>query len=606
MGQTDHWVEMYQRVVLLSLPQAQSIDIEFSDITYEARDGLYGPTKSILKGVSGNFQSGQLTVIMGPSGAGKSTLLNILTGFENKGWKGNIEYIGKEGKHTWKEYRKQSCYIQQDDSLNPLFTVWEAMSIAANLKIGSSLSQKARGMLIDDVLENLDLSRSKQTRCGRLSGGQKKRLSIALELLDNPPVMFLDEPTTGLDSLSSHQCIRLLHSLAAAGRTIICTIHQPSAAIYELCDEVYLLSEGRCMYQGATKNTVTYFGSVGLQCPKYHNPADYMIEVVNMEYGNFNDQLIQLASSKDKCWRLDSAEILKGKAENYMGEIKTRVLIEAPSEVERFFVLLRRCMIQLFRDWTTTHVKVILHLLMGTLMGLLFAGSSQDASKTISNAGFLFVSCAYLTYTSMMPAVFKFPSEFPILKRERFNNWYQLRTYYVASLISSIPVQTLFAVIYSSAAYYISHQPMEMNRFLMFLAIAILTTIIAESVGLLIGSLVNPINGTFLGAIIICALLSVTGFLALYNSMPKFLYYCSYLSYLKFAIHGFMHAIYGFDREKIFCPKTYCHYRAPDSFMTDFSMGDGRFWIDVAILCFNCVLFRFVTYCTLKRKLTTA
>lgn len=148
-------------------------------------------------------------------------------------------------------------------------------------------------------MNTLHLIHTKNTKCGSLSGGQRKRLSIALELLDNPPVLFLDEPTTyvsseiahfppfailsqkciyiysGLDSSSSAYCVRLLHNLAREGRTIVCTIHKPAATVYEMFDHVYVLAEGHCIFQGSPGSTVPYLSSVGLQCPQYHNPADF-------------------------------------------------------------------------------------------------------------------------------------------------------------------------------------------------------------------------------------------------------------------------------------------------------------------------------------------
>ncbi|XP_017885032.1 ATP-binding cassette sub-family G member 1 [Ceratina calcarata] len=595
---------MYQRMVLLTLPKVHSIDIEFKNVTYEARIGFRGPLKQILKGISGNFKTGELTAIMGPSGAGKSTLLNILTGFQRDNWKGEIDYIGCEGKHTWNEYRKQSCYIQQDDKFYPLFTVLESMWIAVNLKIGSSLSTKAKEMLIDDVLENLDLIKTKQTKCERLSGGQKKRLSIALELVDNPPVMFLDEPTTGLDALSSSQLIRLLHSLAKAGRTIVCTIHQPSAVVYETFDNVYLLAEGRCMYEGATKNTVAYFASVGLQCPKYHNPADFMIEVVSKEYGDFNDQLEKQVICHDSSWRSDAAQITK--KEPKINESKATVLIQAPSEIDRFFVLMNRCMVLQFRDWTTTHLKMFLHLLVGILLGLLFSEAGRDGDKTISNVAYFLFSCVYLCYTSMMPAVLKFPTEMSTLKKERFNNWYQLRTYYIASLICSIPIQMLFAFIYSVTSYFISNQPMDANRFLMYLMVSIMLALVADSFGLLIGTMTDPVNGTFIGAILLATFSVLSGFLALYNHMPRALYYLSYVDYLRYCLHGYVTALYGFGREKLECSQYYCHYSVPETLLSDLAMIDGRYWLDIVLLILNCAFYRFITYCTLKRRLAIA
>lgn len=128
---------------------------------------------------------------------------------------------------------------------------------------------------IDAVLETLYLQDTKDVICERLSGGQRKRLSIALELLDNRPILLLDEPTTGLDSVSAAYCIRLLRNLALEGRTIVCTIHSPAASVYDMFDQVYVLAGGRCLYQGSADNTVAYLAANGLRCPQYHNVADF-------------------------------------------------------------------------------------------------------------------------------------------------------------------------------------------------------------------------------------------------------------------------------------------------------------------------------------------
>ncbi|PBC33137.1 ATP-binding cassette sub-family G member [Apis cerana cerana] len=606
---------MSQSTVLPGLADIDTIDIEFNDIVYKVDGGLWrGERKEILRKIDGRFRNGQLSAIMGPSGSGKSSLLNVLTGFK-RCCTGQIRYVGS--KKVGEGCKKQCCYIQQDDQFYPLFTVSETMWIASNLKIGNNLNEKSKKILIEQILHVLDLSKSENTRCGKLSGGQKKRLSIALELIDNPPIMFLDEPTTGLDSQSCNQCVRLLRNLAKIGRTIVCTIHQPSAVIFEMFDYIYLLVDGRCMYRGATRDTIPYFASVGLHCPKYHNPADFMIEVVSKEYGNFDDQLIALAARReDEYWQTDAIsrkeegegeEEEEEKVEEEEGCVKDMKKVASsrpPSEYEKLLVLMNRYMTHLFRDWTNIYLKLGLHFSMGVLLGLLYFGAGQDGSRSINNVGLIQVIVIYLCYTSMMPAVLLFPSEMPVLKKERFNNWYKLKTYYVASFVCSMPIQIIFSVIYILPIYFISYQPLDVNRFLMFLVPAILISLVSESVGVVIGSILNPVNGTFLGAILACSMLAFSGFVILFNHMPRIMYYVSYVSYIKYSLHAIVLAMYDFNREKLFCPITYCHYSTPGKILSELSMTDRDFWVDIAVLIFSYVIFKIAGYCTLKRTLT--
>ena len=214
------------------------------------------------------------------------------------------------------------------------------------------------------------------------------------------------------------------------------------------------------------------------------------------------------------------------------------------------------------------------------------------------------------------------PSELAVLKKERFNNWYNLKTYYAAFLVSDIPMQIIFCVTYVSTSYFLSDQPPELWRFLMVLAILILVSLSASSLGLLIGTLANPIvslnlynftknnvvflqNGTFFGAILTALMLTLAGFLILFTHMPKVMYYLTYASFLSYSYEGLVQAVYGFNRAALPCPDDvmYCHLKVPELILRELGMVRNTFWTDIAFLVGNFLVLRMVAFCTLKRQL---
>ncbi|VDL50677.1 unnamed protein product [Hymenolepis diminuta] len=210
--------------------------IEFKDLVYAVFQGRGLEPKFLLKSVSGYFKSGELVALMGPSGAGKSTLMNVLAGFKTRNVSGQILVNGKP--RNLALFRRSSCFIMQDAPLLSQLTVEEAMTCSSQLNLPRSCPDDQRKLIIEEILQTLGLSETRHTKTSDLSGGQRKRLSIAQEMINNPPIMFFDEPTSGLDSAASLQCIAALQTIAKQGRTVVCTIHQPSATVFDIFDQV--------------------------------------------------------------------------------------------------------------------------------------------------------------------------------------------------------------------------------------------------------------------------------------------------------------------------------------------------------------------------------
>lgn len=586
------------------------IDITFSNITYSASLGFRKGEKEILHQVSGRIPPGSLVAIMGPSGAGKSTLLDVLSGYRRTGVEGVVYTNGRS--RIIEQFRRQSCYITQDDRLQPLLSVIENMRYAADLKLDTDMDRCDKEEVIEVILTHLGLYESQNTSAARLSGGQKKRLSIALELISNPMVLFLDEPTTGLDSSSCLQCVRLLRELARQGRTIVCTIHQPSASLFSMFDMVYVLSEGRCLYQGTTDNLVPFLQNIDLPCPQYHNPADYVIELACAEYGEDKiDTMVKESENGTNLSFFSNPKALPDlktlRARNPISkhmEKDSKHGMQETSEYNQLKVLLHRGYVRAKRDQTLTYMRIGVNILVGLMLGVLYIQAGSDGAKVLDNYNLLFSILMHHMMSTMMLTILTFPTELSILIKEHFNRWYSLRTYYIAVTLVDIPLSVISCGLFSIIIYLMSGQPLEISRFFMFTSISILIVFVAQSFGLMIGAVFNVVNGTFLGPTLSVPIMMFAGFGVTLKDLPPYLAWGSYVSYLRYGLEGFVGAIYGMNRPMLDCPIGYCHYKYPEKFLTEISMRGDQFWNDVIALVITLFALRTLSYILLKWKLS--
>ncbi|XP_039117321.1 ABC transporter G family member 39-like [Dioscorea cayenensis subsp. rotundata] len=273
------------------------LSLTFNDIVYSVdmpsemkAQGITEDRLVLLKGVSGAFRPGVLTALMGVSGAGKTTLMDVLAGRKTGGYiDGNITISGYPKKQE--TFARISGYCEQNDIHSPYVTVYESVVYSAWLRLPPEVDPKTREMFVEEVMELVELTTLRKAMVGLpgvngLSTEQRKRLTIAVELVANPSIIFMDEPTSGLDARAAAIVMRTVRNTVDTGRTVVCTIHQPSIDIFEAFDELFLMKRGgEEIYVGPlghqSHELINYFEGINgvSKIKDSYNPATWMLEV---------------------------------------------------------------------------------------------------------------------------------------------------------------------------------------------------------------------------------------------------------------------------------------------------------------------------------------
>lgn len=297
VSESDHSAGK-EKMAARSIEEIRAIDLgldKFS-LALDKRSpwGRKQPRKTILHPVTTTFEAGKLNVIMGPSGSGKTSLLNAMALRLNNNMsttyrrRGTLTFNGAEPSDS--VVRSVCSYVcQDDDALLPSLTVRETLHFAAGLRLPRFLSRAEKNARAEAVLLKMGLKDCADNLVGNelvkgISGGEKRRVTIAVQILTDPRILLLDEPTSGLDAFTASSILEVLRGLAAEGRTLILTIHQARSDSFGHFGNVLLLARGgKPVYSGAAGAMLPYFGKLGRECPRNTNPADFVMDLITVD-----------------------------------------------------------------------------------------------------------------------------------------------------------------------------------------------------------------------------------------------------------------------------------------------------------------------------------
>lgn len=330
-------------------------------------------TRPILQNVSGSISRGNLVAVMGGSGAGKSTFVNVLMG-KTAHTGGQVTINGSPGKIA--RYKKLIGFVPQDDIVLPELTVFENILHSARIRLPRTWSSADIRAHVDCVIDCLELSHVRDSLVGSvskpvISGGQRKRVSIGMELAAAPMAIFLDEPTSGLDATAAASIMRTLKALAKLGISVIVIIHQPRVEIFDMLDSLILLGNGQTIYEGPRADAHQYFEGAGFMFPEHSNHGDVITDIITgngrpyKKAGDVSKEaLISYWSTRQKPNR--ASVNFEGSASPMQNILKLR---GAP-KYKQLWLCLSRAMLQQYRAKGAFFAEMGLAALAGFLLGL--------------------------------------------------------------------------------------------------------------------------------------------------------------------------------------------------------------------------------------------
>mmetsp|Transcript_27028 Transcript_27028/g.52394 ORF Transcript_27028/g.52394 Transcript_27028/m.52394 type:complete len:635 (+) Transcript_27028:75-1979(+) len=505
-----------------------------------ATPGVPGQTKEILKGISGSASSGQVLAIIGASGSGKTTLLDQLAHQPVMSGGSVTGSLTVNNEPMTNEFFKAHCaYVHQDDRLWGALTVYENLDNAAKL-YAPNLSVEERKERIEVILDATGLQSCKNTKVGNVlikgvSGGQRRRVSIAVELMGSASILFLDEPTSGLDSKSAAEIMGLLKKIAKQLNVlIVCSIHQPSTRTFLQFDLTLLLSKGKVAYFGPADTALAYFEKLGFTAPPQMNPADYLIEISNPDFTD-PKQVNELIAKWDARYKIESKE--KGKTVQTGGHKKKSPY--ASGFFWQVYVLMNRMTMSYTRDPGAYIGRGVLYASMSLIFGIIYIGARDKSQEHVLDILFAIAwgmaTPSYMA-TMIMPV---FTYESATFSKEAKNGMYAPGSYVLASSL----VQLVFVLLTSTLSvvpyYWIDDINDDAGRFFQFWLLQFTFLYTIESLCIVFASVIP--NFVIALGVVVSVLSNFFVFNGLFvtpDSVPWVFRWIEFISPHKYAMQG--------------------------------------------------------------------
>ncbi|XP_052356929.1 broad substrate specificity ATP-binding cassette transporter ABCG2b isoform X1 [Oncorhynchus keta] len=551
--------------------------VSFSRLHYSVMEsnGLChktGPEKHILKDVSGIMRPG-MNAIMGPTGSGKTSLLDVIAGRKDPaGLKFGQVLI--DGKMVDSDLRLISAYVVQDDILMGTLSVRENLLFSVNLRLDPQhYSTADKQQRVDSIIEDLGLQDCAHTKIGTeflrgVSGGERKRCSIGMELITSPRLLFLDEPTTGLDSNTANHIINLLHRLSRSGKTIVFSIHQPRYSIFSRFDHLTLMHRGELVYAGAAGKALSYFTDLGYHCEPFNNPSDFFLDVTNGEAQSTLDITSFNYDDKENC---DNSNLL---AVSYRQSTQYQRVVEELDHltqgleggvggqgqkadyVTSFWYQMRivggRMVVNSLRNPQTSYAQLALNIFFALLVGLIYYQIPLTLPEALQNRMGAFFFLIINMVFGNLSAVELFINERALFIHENSSGYYRTSVYFLSKIFADlIPNRIVPILIFSAIAYYmmgmnhtaITYYMMGLKpaftAFLLFTLTMSLVSLAAVSLAFLVSASVSSFAmANVLIALPFVFMMVFGGFLVNLNSMLSWLSWLKWISIFRYGLEA--------------------------------------------------------------------